>query len=80
MDKVYHVIAGFVIAFLVAAYFASPVAGVMAAAVAGVAKEMWDAKHPGHTSEIKDAIATIIGGILGGVAGYWVALNVLTNM
>jgi uncharacterized membrane protein YeaQ/YmgE (transglycosylase-associated protein family) len=60
-DKFLHVAAGAVIAGS-AAWFGYPVAGVVLAAVAGVAKEAWDMRGNG-TPELADFIATLVGAV-----------------
>lgn len=60
-DKFLHVAAGAVIAGS-AAWMGYPVAGVVLAAVAGVAKEAWDMRGNG-TPELADFIATLVGAI-----------------
>lgn len=40
-------------------------AGMLAAALAGMLKEMWDARHPdSHTADRWDALSTLLGGVL----------------
>ena len=40
--------------------------GVLLGIVAGIGKEIYDMKHPeNHTSEIADAVATVIGSVTG---------------
>lgn len=60
-DKFLHVAAGAVIAGS-AAWMGHPVAGVVLAAVAGVAKEACDMRGNG-TPELADFIATLVGAI-----------------
>lgn len=70
-DKVLHLIAGAVIALAVGS-FLTPLAGLIAACLAGIGKEVWD--HQGNgTPETLDALVTILGGaiIYGGLT--WVA-------
>jgi uncharacterized membrane protein YeaQ/YmgE (transglycosylase-associated protein family) len=78
-DKQQHAAAGAVIGALACAatksfsprstWFSRAVIGVAAAAIAGVAKEAFDAQHPrSHTADPKDALATIAGGTVGVLA------------
>ena len=67
-DKALHIIAGVLI--YAAAHFVSPVVGLGAVAVAAVGKEIYDYfNRDRHTPELMDALATIIGGLLGFVSG-----------
>lgn len=72
-DKGAHALGGLVIAQVVsltlAHFFATetilPIAaGVAAATVAGFVKEWWDRHHNG-TCDVKDFIATVVGGLIG---------------
>lgn len=58
IDKVMHATAGFGITVTVASVTHRPKLGLMAGVGAGVAKEIWDAHHVGHTASARDAIAT----------------------
>lgn len=61
-DKILHFVAGAVIAGMVG-YFTSPVAGFVAASLAGLLKELYDMRHPAkHTADVLDFVATLIGG------------------
>lgn len=61
-DKILHFIAGALIAGLVG-YFTAPVAGFVAAALVGLAKESYDMRHPAkHTADVLDFVATVLGG------------------
>jgi len=63
-DKALHVIVG--ILFYAAFHFISPVAGMAAATVAAVGKEIYDYLNKDkHTPDVWDAVATIGGGFLG---------------
>ena len=62
-DKVYHLIAGAVIGSGVFIATGSAACGIGAAAVAGIAKEVWDMRGNG-TVEALDAAATCAGGIV----------------
>ena len=59
-DKLYHLAAGAVIALAVGLLL-TPLLGLGAALVAGVAKEAYDATGRG-TVEALDAVATVVGG------------------
>ena len=62
-DKKIHIGAGFLIALVVGFIFGSET-GLMAALIAGIAKEVWD--YFGHgTCELNDFLATLQGGIAG---------------
>ena len=63
MDKLYHFAAGLIIGGGVAYLTHRADCGVGAAALAGIAKELWDSKH-GGTVETMDAVATVIGGVV----------------
>lgn len=61
-DKILHFTAGALIAGMVG-YFTSPVAGFVAAALAGLGKELYDMRHPAkHTADVLDFAATVLGG------------------
>lgn len=70
-DKKLHFIAGVVVCIIVALIFKNPLYGLIAAAVAGIAKEIWDYRSYGKP-DFMDCLATWIGGI----AGYIVAFLV----
>ena len=72
-DKKYHFLAGIIICFVVALIFKNPMFGLIAAVVAGLAKEAYDYYDYGKF-DFADALATWVGGI----AGYIVALLVHT--
>ena len=70
-DKYLHFICGFIIAQVVTQlldrrlpWWAASALGLLAAVVAGVAKEYYDKKH-GELPECQDAFATALGGLLG---------------
>lgn len=65
-DKVYHLIAGFLIASVVA-LAVNLWAGLVAGIAAGIAKEIYDWAGRG-TASIGDAVATLMGAALGVVA------------
>lgn len=62
-DKLYHLIAGFVIAFGLS--FWRPDAGLIAAVGAGIAKEFYDKYVKKSVIDPLDTLATIVGGIAG---------------
>ena len=72
MDKILHFLVGFIIAAIVW-WFSTPMMGLLAATVAGVAKEVHDATKnylatkkglpPPHGVEVMDAIVTAMGGL-----------------
>ena len=70
-DKYLHFICGLIIAQVVTQlldrrlpWWAASALGLLAAVVAGVAKEYYDKKH-GELPECQDALATALGGLLG---------------
>ena len=65
-DKLYHLIAGFVIAFIIA--FWRPEVGLLTAIIAGIAKEVYDKYIKKSYADPVDTIATTVGGILGAAA------------
>ena len=65
-DKVYHLVAGFVIAFAIS--FWRPDAGLFAAIAAGVLKEVYDKYVKKTEADPLDTIATTVGGIVGAAA------------
>jgi len=65
-DKLYHLIAGFVIAFAIS--FWRPGEALFAAMAAGVLKEVYDKYGKKTEADPLDAIATTVGGIIGAVA------------
>ena len=64
-DKVSH-FAGGVVLFAIGQLFGI---GLILAVAGAVAKEIYDYYHPNHTPDIKDAVATVLGGLLG--YGIW---------
>lgn len=65
-DKLYHLVAGFAIAFAIA--FWKPEVGLFAAMAAGVAKELYDKYGKKSEADPIDTIATTVGGIFGAAA------------
>lgn len=62
-DKVYHLLVGFLIALVLG--FFNPALGLIAAMVAGVAKEVYDKYIKKSFADPLDTIATTIGGVFG---------------
>ena len=61
-DKVYHCLGG-VVLFAIGQLFGY---GLALAILGAITKEIYDYLHPeSHTADVKDAIATILGGLLG---------------
>lgn len=64
-DKVYH-FAGGAILFALALPFLGGMYSVVAVAIVGFAKEVYDTLHKdNHTPDVWDALATAAGGLLG---------------
>jgi hypothetical protein len=62
MDKILHLLVGMALA---AAPLEKPETALMLAITMGVAKEIYDSRHRNkHTSDAKDALATIAGGVI----------------
>ena len=73
IDKIYHLVAGFLIALIFG--LINPVFGLALAIIAGVGKEIYDKKIKKSVIDPLDVIATVVGGVLGtGLA------IVITNM
>ena len=61
-DKVYHCLGG-VVLFAIGQLFGY---GLALAVLGAITKEIYDYLHPeSHTADVKDAIATTLGGLLG---------------
>ena len=61
-DKVYHCLGG-VVLFAIGQLFGY---GLALAIFGAITKEIYDYLHPeSHTADVKDAIATTLGGLLG---------------
>jgi hypothetical protein len=61
-DKVYHCLGG-VVLFAIGQLFGY---GLALAIIGAVTKEIYDYLHPeSHTADVKDAVATTLGGLLG---------------
>lgn len=67
-DKLGHYAAGTLI--YAVGHFVSPVVGLALVALAAVGKEIYDWFHRDkHTPEIADAVATMLGGLVGFICG-----------
>jgi glycopeptide antibiotics resistance protein len=65
-DKLYHLIAGFVIALIFGLF--NPIAGLVIAVGAGIAKDVvWDLYLKRGTFEVLDIFATVIGAVIGAI-------------
>jgi VanZ family protein len=62
-DKLYHLIAGFIIAFAIS--FWRPGEAIFVAMVAGVLKEVYDKYGRKTEADPLDAITTTVGGVIG---------------
>lgn len=60
-DKVAHCLGG-VVLFAIGQLFGY---GLALAIIGAVTKEIYDKLHPNHTPDVWDAVATILGGLLG---------------
>lgn len=60
-DKVYHCLGG-VVLFAIGQLFGY---GLVLAIIGAIGKEIYDKLHPNHTPDVWDAVATILGGLLG---------------
>ena len=63
LDKQAHFNGGAILAFV--AYFVIGYWALLLVAIVAGAKEWYDYKHPNHTSDIYDWVATVLGGLLG---------------
>lgn len=64
-DKANHLIYGLIIFGLFKVIF-NPLIGIMMCTIFGIFKEIYDSFHKEkHTTDIYDAISTIVGGIIG---------------
>lgn len=71
-DKIFHLVAGVVVALIVGTIFKNPLAGLIGGCLAGVVKEAWDyyrnKKEPGSATVDKlDALWTFGGAAVGGI-------------
>jgi VanZ family protein len=62
LDKQAHFSSGAILAFV--AYFVIGYWALLLVAIVAGAKEWYDYKHPGHTSDIYDWVATLLGAIV----------------
>lgn len=67
-DKALHIIYGAVIFDALHFWMIAPYA-LAAVLVIGILKEIYDKYHPPHTCDWRDALATVIGGVIGYAAG-----------
>lgn len=63
IDKLYHLIAGLLIALL-CGYLTSPLIGLVMGIIAGVGKELYDYTDYGEY-DVYDALATWLGAVVG---------------
>ena len=64
IDKIYHLIAGFVISLLIG--LINPVMGLITSIIVGAAKEIvYDKLMKRGCFEVLDFVATVIGGVIG---------------
>ena len=68
LDKQAHMATG-AIGGLAISCFLGFYAGVAIMAIFAFAKEVYDYKHPNHTADFWDWVATVLGGILGLILG-----------
>ena len=62
LDKQAHFNSGAILAFI--AYFVIGYWALLLVAIVAGAKEWYDYKHPNHTSDIYDWVATVLGAIV----------------
>lgn len=63
-DKQLHALAGAAASLVACLFIGSAWAGVIAAALAGIAKELYDRdRRENHTPDLFDLAATVIGGV-----------------
>ncbi len=63
LDKQAHFNTGAILAFV--AYFVIGYWALLLVAIVAGAKEWYDYKHPNHTADFYDWVATVLGGLLG---------------
>jgi hypothetical protein len=68
VDKFMHFVSGAFGGFIVALFLGFYTAFVIMAIIA-FAKEVYDAHNTGHTSDVWDWVATVLGGALGSILG-----------
>jgi hypothetical protein len=65
-DKLYHLIAGFVIAIIIGLF--NPIIGLIIAVLAGIAKDVvYDLLLKKGTFELLDILATAVGAVVGAI-------------
>ena len=65
-DKLLHFVAGFVVSFVVYVATSNATIAFSLSALLGIAKEVYDSRGHG-TVEMLDAVATIVGGVVGAI-------------
>ena len=68
LDKQAHFVTGFIGGVAISCFLGF-YAGVIIMAIIAFAKEVYDYKHPNHTADFWDWVATVLGGILGLILG-----------
>lgn len=68
LDKQAHMVTGFIGGVAISCFLGF-YAGVTLMAIIAFAKEAYDYKHPNHTADFLDWVATVLGGILGLILG-----------
>lgn len=88
IDKKLHLAVGLTVGFLVAlaglhfnlSHQTAVLFAAIAGAILGIGKEFYDKMHPQtHTMDIKDALFTAAGGLVGGILGSFV-LPLISNV
>lgn len=75
-DKQLHFAGGFLVAFLLALVVGAFAAFATATLMGFLKEELIDRPDPKHhTVDVRDALATSLGGLAGGLAGEWVRLT-----
>ena len=67
LDKQAHFWTGSILGFI--SYFLIGCWALVAVALIALLKEVYDYKHPNHTADFLDWVATVLGGILGLILG-----------
>jgi len=65
-DKLLHFVAGLICATFVYLIFENLTLAIGASVILGIAKEVYDSRGHG-TVEVLDAVATIVGGVVGAI-------------
>ena len=68
LDKQAHMVTGFIGGIAISCFLGF-YAGVVIMAILAFAKEAYDYKHPNHTADFWDWVATVLGSILGSILG-----------